>query len=86
MIVTYTTTLLDAAGKPRTVTVQGHVTGAVGQHLRVTRICQPLPDGLQSSGTDLVLPAQCENPSAASEELRRLSAFSAGNAGILFDF
>lgn len=85
MIVSYTTTLLDESGKPRTVQVQGTVTGAVGQHLRVSRICQPLPDGLQSAGTDLVLPAQCENPAAASEELRRLSAFSVGNAGILFD-
>ncbi len=85
MIVTYQTTLLDAAGKPRTVQVQGTVTGAVGQHLRVSRVCQPLPDGLQSSGMDLVLPAQCENPSVASAELRRLSAFSAGNAGVLFD-
>lgn len=85
MIVSYVTTLLDESGKPRTVQVQGHVTGAVGQHLQVSRICQPLPDGLQSSGTDLVLPNQCENQSAASEELRRLSAFSVGNAGILFD-
>ena len=85
MIVSYVTTLLDEAGKPYRVTVEGYVTGVVGQHLRVTRICQPLPDGIQSSGTDLVLPGQCENPSAASEELRRLSDFSVGNAGILFD-
>lgn len=85
MIVSYTTTLLDAAGKLRTAQVQGHVTGAVGQHLRVSRICQPMPDGLQSSGTDLVLPSACENPSAASEELHRLSAFSVGNAEILCD-
>lgn len=85
MIVSYTTTLLDESGKPHAVQVQGTVTGAVGQHLLVSRICQPMPDGLQSSGTDLVLPMQCENPSAASEELRRLSAFSVGNAGILCD-
>lgn len=85
MIVTYHTTLLDESGKPHRVTVQGHVTGAVGQHLRVTRICQPRADGLDFSGTDLVLPAQCANPATASEELRRLSAFSPGNAGIFFD-
>ena len=85
MIVTYQTTLLDESGKPHTVQVQGHVTGAVGQHLRVSRVCQPRADGLDSSGPDLVLPGACENPSAASEELRRLSQFSPGNAGILFD-
>lgn len=85
MIVTYTTTLLDESGKPHTVQVQGTVTGAVGQHLRVSRICHPLPDGLQSSGTDLVSPGQCADPAAAAEEWRRLSVFSPGNAGILFD-
>lgn len=85
MIVTYQTTLLDESGKRHAVTVQGHVTGAVGQHLLVTRICQPRADGLDSSGTDLVLPSACENPATASAELRRLSAFSPGNAGIFFD-